>query len=144
MKKIRLFLESRKDYGVIFLRLIVGWRLIAGTWPYASQLKPMSEIKEYFIQIHLPVPLICAYLSVYAQFICGILYILGLWLRPAAFIMIINFTVAVIAVHLLDTIEKSFAAWVIMAASLLFLMNGAGKISIDDALKGQAGISGSR
>lgn len=132
MKKLNQFFESRKGYAVIFLRLVIGWRLIAGVWPYVSQSKPMSEVKDFFTQLHLPAPLLSAYLSVYTQFICGILFIIGLWVRPAAVVLIINFAIAIITAHLNEGIEKSFAAWIILAGSLLFLFNGAGKISLDN------------
>jgi putative oxidoreductase len=135
MKKLNHFFELRKAYGVIFLRLIVGWRLMAGAWNYVFQVKPISEVESFFTKLNLPAPLLSAYLSVYVQFICGLLFILGLWFRPAAIVMIINFTVAIIAAHLNDGIEKSFAAWVILAVSCFFLFNGAGKISIETRAK---------
>ena len=130
MKQLNMFFERRKEYGVAFLRCVIAWRLIAGVWPYAIHSKPISEVSEFFTQLHLPFPVVSSYLSVYAQFICGLLFITGLWVRPAAMVMIINFTIAIIAAHLNDGIEKSFAASAILAASVLFLCNGAGKPAI--------------
>ncbi|MEJ7625513.1 MAG: DoxX family protein [Ferruginibacter sp.] len=130
MNKISLYIDKGTGYAILFLRIIIGWRLIAGAWPFVMQTKPIEEIKEFFILVHIPFPLLSAYLSVYAQFICGILFITGLWLRPASFVMILNFVVAILAVHLYDGIEKSFAAWVLLAVSFFFLFNGAGKISL--------------
>ena len=131
MERLNKYFEKRKDYGAIFLRLVIGWRLIAGVLAYAIQSKPISEVSGYFTELKLPVPVAGAYLSVYAQFICGILFVIGLWVRPAAIVMVINFTIAILAAHLHDSVEKSFAAWVLLGASLFFLFNGAGKISID-------------
>jgi putative oxidoreductase len=135
MKKLNQFFELRKAYGAIFLRLVIGWKLIAGAWNYVFQVKPISEVEDFFTTLNLPAPLLSTYLSVYAQFICAILFIIGLWFRPAAIVMIINFTVAIITAHLNDGIEKSFAAWVILATSCFFLFNGAGKVSIETRLK---------
>jgi putative oxidoreductase len=135
MKKLNQFFELRKAYGVIFLRLIVGWRLMAGAWNYVFQVKPISEVEGFFTKLNLSAPLLSAYLSVYAQFICGLLFIIGLWFRPAAIVMIMNFTVAIIAAHLNDGVEKSFAAWVILATSCFFLFNGAGKVSVENRIK---------
>ena len=134
MKNLNRFFEKRKDYGIIFLRLVAGWRLIAGQWGYVNQSKPMSDVQAFFNSIHIPVPIISAYVSVYAQFICGILFVLGLWVRPAAIIMAFNFTVAVIAANLDKGIEKSFAAWILFAVSVLLMFTGAGKISLDERL----------
>lgn len=134
MKKSALYFEKRKAYGIIFLRLVAGWRLIAGQWDYVIQSKPMSEVQGFFEGIHIPVPMISAYVSVYAQFICGILFILGLWVRSAAILMIINFSVAIIAANLDKGIEKSFAAWILFATAILLLFTGSGKISIDERI----------
>ncbi len=135
MKKINQFLETGKEYSLLFLRLIISWRLIAGTWPYISSIKHISEVRDYFAALHLPLPSFSAYVSVYLQFICAILLTLGLWFRAAAVVMIINFTVAIIAAHLNDTIENSFSAWIILATSFFFLFNGAGNKSLDYKLR---------
>jgi putative oxidoreductase len=131
LKKLNNFFETKKDYGAIFLRVIIGWRLLAGVWPYVSQARSINEVKTFFIQLFIPLPLWSAYISVYVQFICGILVIAGLWIRPAALLMIINFSVAILAGHLNDGIEKSFAAWIILAASFFFLFYGPGKLAMD-------------
>jgi len=49
--------------------------------------------------------------------------------------MIINFIIAIVAAHLNDTIDNSFAAWIILAASIFLLFNGAGNISVDYRLR---------
>lgn len=134
MEKFNRFFEKRKGYGIIFLRLVAGWRLIAGQWLYVKQAKPMSDVQGFFESVHIPAPMISAYISVYAQFICGILFILGLWVRPAAMVMIFNFIVAIIVANLDKGIEKSFAAWILFASATLLLFTGAGKISIDNRL----------
>jgi putative oxidoreductase len=128
---INRFFEARKDYGPLFIRLVSGWRLIAGTWVYALMSKPIGEVEDFFRSLNIPAPLIFAWLAVYAQFACGILFIIGLWVRPAAIVMIINFSVALIAAHTGDPVKNSFSAWVLLAISLCLLFTGAGKISVD-------------
>ncbi|HEV7782301.1 MAG TPA: DoxX family protein [Chitinophagaceae bacterium] len=131
MKKFNRFFETKKEYGAVFLRLVIGWRLIAGVAAYATGTKPISEVSGFFTQLNIPAPSISAWLSVYAQFICGILFIIGLWVRPAALTMIINFSIAIIAAHTGDPVERSFAAWALLATSLFLLFHGAGKLSFD-------------
>ena len=132
MNRLNRFFEARKEYGPFFLRLVIGWRLIAGSWVYAFYNKPIAEVETYFSELHLPFPLLGAWLSVYAQFICGILFIPGCWTRAAAIVMIINFAVAILAAHLNENIQQSFQAWILLAASLFFLFHGPGKLSIDE------------
>ncbi|HYF30493.1 MAG TPA: DoxX family protein [Chitinophagaceae bacterium] len=131
LHRVNSFFNKRKDYGIIFLRLVIAWRLIAGVWPFVVRQKPVTGVISFFDSLHLPLPSVGANVSIYAQFICGILYALGWWMRPAAIIMIINFSVAIIAAHMKDAITDSFAAWAIWAASVLFLFTGAGKLSME-------------
>jgi putative oxidoreductase len=49
--------------------------------------------------------------------------------------MIINFIAALLIAHIGLTFEQSFDALMILAGSIFFLFNGAGKISVDDFLK---------
>jgi putative oxidoreductase len=131
------YFESRKDYGVIFLRVIIGWRLIDGTQDNVLSWERMIEFRNFLEQHHVAYPLVAATVSVYAQFICGILYILGLFMRPAAVIMIFNFIVALIIVHIGTTFLQSFEALMMLFGSIFFLFAGAGKISMDNWLQSQ-------
>jgi len=135
MKKTESIFEHGKDFGFFLLRLIAGWRLIAGTSSYVFLLKPISEVQAFFQQLQMPFPLLNAYISVYAQFACGLLFIIGLWIRPAAMAMIVNFTVAILAAHLHDPIVKSFSAWALLAMSMNLFFFGAGRISLQKLLK---------
>ncbi len=130
--KLNQFFESKKEYGAIFLRLVIGFRLVEGMWNIVFNWQQLVGIKDFFAQINLPVPMISAIVAVYAEFICGIFFIIGLWVREVALIMIINFIVAIAVVDIHNSFEEGFAAWVIIAASIFFLFYGAGKISIDE------------
>jgi putative oxidoreductase len=133
---------SNKDYGIFILRLVIGWRLIAGTWHLINSSESMSEVKDFFGQLSLPFPLISAYITVYAQFICGILFLTGLWFRTAGLIMVINFAVAIAVYDIHHSFDKAFPAWIILAGSLFFLLNGPGKFSIERAISKTADQTG--
>jgi putative oxidoreductase len=130
-KRLNEFFEPRKDYGVIFLRLIIGWRLVDGTQDNVFSWARMIEFRDFLEQQGVAYPLLAAVVSVYAQFICGLLYMVGLWVRPAALVMIINFIAALIIVHIGTTFQESFAALMMLFGSAFFLFYGAGKLSID-------------
>ncbi|MBT1701991.1 DoxX family protein [Chryseosolibacter indicus] len=132
--QLNLFFDKRKDYGAIFLRLIIGWRLIDGTQDNILSWHRMIEFKDFLQQHGVSYPLMAAWVSVYAQFICGSLYILGYLTRLAAIIMIINFLVALWLVHIGTTFQQSFDALMMLFGSVFFLYYGAGKLSIDNLL----------
>jgi putative oxidoreductase len=94
----------------------------------------MLEFKD-FLQLHgFPFPLFCAFLSVAVQFTGGVLFILGAFVRPVSLIILINFIVALVMVHVGDSYEQYYPALQLVAVSLFLLFNGAGKPSIDEWL----------
>jgi len=125
------FLERYKDYAAIFIRLIVGFHLAYGTQDNVLSYARMEEFAGFLQVRGVPFPLFSAFLSAYAQFICGILFILGLGVRYAALVMIINFVAALIIVHIGDTYPNMFPALMMLAAACFFLLHGAGKLSVD-------------
>jgi putative oxidoreductase len=137
LNKLNRYFDHRKDYGAVFLRIIIGWRLIHGTYDNVFGWERMLEFRDFLAQHGVPSPLLAANLSVYAQFFCGILYVIGLWVRPAAIIMIINFITALVIVHIGDTFLNTFDALMMLFGSVFFLFYGAGKISVDHWLTGR-------
>jgi putative oxidoreductase len=124
----------KKDFGVLILRLIFGFRLVEGMVTVLMN-KWIPGLADYFAANHIPFALASTYLAVYAELICGVLFIIGLWVRPAALIMVINFTVAIVFVDFRAGFEKGFPAWSILAVSVFLFCYGAGKISLDEKFK---------
>ena len=134
-KTIDRFFEKQKDYGVIFLRLVIGWRLIDGTQDNVFSWTRMLEFRDFLQHQGVVYPLVAAVVSVYAQFICGILYITGAFIRTAALVMIINFLAALYIAHIGASFQDSFDAIMMLSGSLFFLFYGAGKWSVDELRK---------
>ncbi len=126
------FFAARVAYGAFLLRLAVGIRLIYGTLDNVLSWERMLEFRDFLAGFGMPAPLVAAVVSVYAQFICGILFILGWQTRPAAFVMIINFLVALLLVHRQDTLIGAYPAISILAASVLLLFQGPGRPSVEE------------
>jgi putative oxidoreductase len=126
------FLDARKDYAIIALRMLIGWRLIDGTQDNVFSAERMLEFRDFLNHHGVIYPLIAAYLSVYAQFLCGIFFIAGAFMRLAAIVMVVNFIAALLIAHIGLTFEQSFDAWAMLAAALYFIFSGAGKISVDE------------
>ena len=129
------FLETYSGYAAIFIRLIIGFHLIYGTQDNVFSTTRMGEFAEFLRIRHVPFPLFSAFLSAYAQFICGILFIVGAVTRYAAAVMIINFIAALIIAHRGDAYPNIFPALMMLAAACFFLLHGAGRLSVDDLLE---------
>ncbi len=121
------------DVGLLLLRLVVGARLVAGTVDNVASWAQMEEFAAFLGGFGVPSPLAAAVVSVAVQFAGGILLALGAATRPVAALLAVNFAVALGLVHRADTVEGAFPAAVILAASVLFALGGAGRWSVDAA-----------
>ena len=131
------FLDKYKEYGVIFIRLTVGFHLIYGTQDNLFSYARMEEFAAFLGAHSVPFPLFAAFLSVYAQFICGILFIVGAFTRYAALVMIINFIAALVIAHTSDAYPNKFPALMMLAAACFLFVHGPGELSVDNKLKGR-------
>lgn len=128
----------RREYGALFIRLLVGYRLVIGTQDNVFSYERMLEFEAFLRANGFPFPLFNAFLSAYAQFLCGLLFIVGLWVRPAAAVMVVNFVVALAMVHVGLPFERNFAALTMLFGSAFLLFNGAGGASLDAWLQRRA------
>jgi putative oxidoreductase len=128
-------LEKHKEYGPLFLRLLLGSFLWWGTQDNVFSYAHMLEFKAFLQARGTPFPLAAAFLSAYAQFICGLLYIIGAFTRHAAAVMIINFVAAILIAHVGDSFRGMFPALVMLFGSCFFLLHGPGRLAVDEVLK---------
>lgn len=131
LRQVVSWLDRHRDYAASFIRLAVGTRLIEGTQDNVFSYARMLEFEQFLAANGTPVPLVAAFVSVYAQFICGALFLLGLWTRPAAAVMAINFVAALLIAHRATPFEVTWPALMMLAAALFFLFHGAGRPSVD-------------
>lgn len=125
-------IDKYKEYGVIFIRLIIGFHLIYGTQDNVFSYARMEEFAAFLSARGVPFPLFSAFLSAYAQFICGILIIIGAATRFAGAVMIVNFIAALIIAHIGDAYPNMFPALMMLAAACFLFIHGPGKMSVDD------------
>lgn len=114
--------EKLRKYADLFIRIPVGFHLTYGVWDNIISWDRMLEFKEFLTLHHFPLPLICAIVSVYAQFICGLLFITGYKIKYAAAVMIINFIIAILMVHLGDPYPNVFPAIMMLGGSIFLLL----------------------
>src|SRR3712207_2864433 len=91
-------LGRHRDLGPLALRLFAGTFLVYMSQDNVFDPARMAEFEKFLTQFGFPFPALAAPLSVYAQFTAGVLFLLGLFVRPAAAVMIVNFIVALVMV----------------------------------------------
>lgn len=131
MRRWTEWLDERKEYGIFWIRLTIGVRLIHGTADNVLSGAQMLEFRDFLEKLGTPFPLFSAHLSVYAQLICGVLFIAGLFFRPAAFVMVINFICAMLIAHRTGGYGPAGPALIMLFTSLGFLVHGPGKLAVD-------------
>jgi putative oxidoreductase len=119
------------DAALLVLRLFLGIVLIYGTQDNVFNHERMLEFRDFVAAHRFPAPLFSAYLSAYAQFICGILIVLGLMTRAAALVMVMNFVMALGMVHWGLPFTANISPLAMLFNSLCLVISGAGAHSGD-------------
>ncbi len=122
--------DNRGHLGLLFLRLFVGLRLVYGVLDNVLSWEHMLRFRDFLELNHFPFPIYSAVISVYAQFLCGMLIIFGILFRWASSIMIINFLVAMVMVHRGDSVEEMTTPLLLLFIHFFFALNGPGKYTI--------------
>lgn len=137
IQQVDRFLDTNKPIGILLLRIFIGCRLIYGVIDNILSWERMLEFSNFLQNNGFPFPTISAVLSVYIQFLGAIFILLGFKIRIASFLLIINFLVALIFVHLKanDTVEGMTPALAMLFGCLTFLFTGAEKISLENRYK---------
>lgn len=131
-------LERHGEVGALILRLFVAFVLVYGTADNVLSTERMLEFRDFLAERGTPFPLFSARLSVYAQFLCGLLIAAGLATRLAALVMAVNFVCAYVIAHLGQPVDANWAPILMFAASVFLLVHGLGALSADEALRRQS------
>jgi putative oxidoreductase len=130
--------EQRRECGALFIRLVFGFWLVYGTQDNVFDGERMIEFERFIAKHGFPFPVAGAYVSAYAQFICGILYLLGAAVRPAAAVMIVNFLFALAVAHRSTPLSADMPPLAMLAAACFLLFHGAGPLSVDERVARRA------
>ena len=131
MTTIGSWLDRRRELAPLLLRLFLAFVLMYGTADNVFSRARMIEFRDFLAANGFPWPLASAYLSAYAQFGTGILLLLGLWTRPAAAIVVVNFIVALAMVHVGAPFNANIAPLAMLVAAIFFVVYGAPRYSLD-------------
>lgn len=129
------YLDRMQPLGLLVMRLALG--VVMTAHGYHKLGGHMHEFAGYVASMGIPAWL--GYISVFTEFIGGILLIVGLFTRAAAFAITIDMVVAILKVHLKHGLLGQGGyefplALAALAFALIFF--GAGPIAIDAILGG--------
>src|SRR5467141_3179928 len=121
---------------LLFVRLYWGWQLAQSGW---GKLHHLSNVGEYFATLGLPMPAQMAVFIACIEFFGGIFLALGLASRITALVLTVNLTMAYLIgdrealLSFFSDPDKFIAAapFAFLLVSLIVLIFGAGKISLD-------------
>lgn len=123
------------DFALLLMRVFVGLFLIWGVWDNLTDPARMREFVEFLRKFHFASPEILARVSVYTQFLVGVAFILGLFTRWAGILCAINFVVAIVMVDRFGGMRGVFPAGCLVVIGLYLATHGAGRFSLDAAMK---------
>jgi putative oxidoreductase len=120
------------DWSSLILRLTFGLLMLSHGIP--KLMKLLNGTMEFADPIGIGVPASLA-LTVFAEVVCSVLIVIGLWTRLALIPLIITMVVATFIVHINDDLgTKELALLYLLSYCALFLL-GSGRFSIDAILK---------
>lgn len=128
-----------KSPFLLIVRLYWGWQLAQSGW---GKLHHLSNVAEYFGTLGLPMPAQMAVFIACVEFFGGIFLALGLLSRSTGFVLTVNLIMAyVIAdrealLSFFSDPDKFMAAapFIFLMVSLIVLIFGPGKISLDGVI----------
>lgn len=122
------------DISILGLRLVIGCFLIWGVWDNVIDPSRMAEFVRFLRSHGFVAPEISARISVWAQFGCGLAFMLGLAARWFGLLCAVNFLVALVMVDAQDGVRSAFPSTMLILFGLHIAASGAGMLSLDKRL----------
>ncbi len=132
MKLIPIFESQDKlnDLGLLLLRLTFGFSMAYGHgWGKLQQLFAGGEIQ--FMNFMGLGEEISLFLTVFAEFLCGVLLMLGLFTRAVAFPLLFTMLIAIFIIHFNDPFGKLEKAILYAIPFMVLMLMGGGRYSLD-------------
>jgi putative oxidoreductase len=121
---------------LLLIRLYWGWQLLESGW---GKLHHLEKVTDFFTSLGLPMPAQMAVFISCVEFVGGIFLALGLLSRLTALVLTVNLIMAYVTADrealfsIFSDPDKFYAAapYTFLVASLIVLIFGAGKFSLD-------------
>lgn len=129
LKPIKL--PASADWGVLILR--VGFSLLMLTHGYAKLQNLLAGDHSFADPIGIGEEL-SLYLTIFAEFGCSILLILGLFSRAVLIPLIFTMAVVLLVIHAEDPFDKKEHALSFLIVYVTLFLTGPGRFSVDSGL----------
>ncbi len=127
---MKLECEKFIALGLLWLRVLMGAGI--ATHGYSKIFTHgVEQFSQFVSKIGLPFPLFCSWLAALSEFVGGLLIVLGLGTRIAAFFIFVTMSVAAFIAHAGDPFSKRELALSYWTISLTLVFTGAGPFSLD-------------
>lgn len=127
--------EQATDIGLLIVRVFSGLALaLAHGW---GKVPPQPGFVGMIGGMGLPAPELFAWLAALAEFGGGLLLAVGLLTRPVSLLIAGHFMFVVFLAHAGDPFGRRELALFFFVVALLFMLAGAGRYSVDAALRGR-------
>lgn len=121
------------DIALLAVRLFIGFAMLSHGFPKLQMLLEGGDIKFFdFLGLG---PQISLGLTVFAEFVCSIFLILGLFTRIATGFLMFTMVVAGFFVHGADPFDKRELSFLYLTIYLFMMLLGAGKFSVDGMIE---------
>jgi putative oxidoreductase len=127
------WLNRFQSLGALVMRLVLGTIMVRHGYDHVIPSGSLYNFSHMVTHMHVPVWL--GYVSAFTEFFGGMLLIVGLLTRVAAFMTAIDMAVAIIKVHIHGGIigPNSFALpLALFAIALMLVFTGCGWLGLDD------------
>ena len=137
MKKITYNKSGAWHIVLLLVRIWLGYRLCGASYSSVVDIifhpKERAFFEKWFgEELHFPMPLVMAFLAKGAELLGGILVFLGLFTRPASWLIAFTMMIATLTANLGENfiIDGGFTISYFLFA-LILIYEGAGKYSLD-------------
>ncbi|HEX5843590.1 MAG TPA: DoxX family protein [Pseudomonas sp.] len=140
---LKTVLSTQAGYGLTLLRIVAGLTFAAHG---AQKLfgwfggYGLAGVGQWMESIGLAPGYLLALLAGSAEFFGGLALVIGLLVRPAAAVLAVTMLVAIVTVHLANGFFMSNNGYefalALLAISLAVMIEGAGKLSLDQRIAG--------
>lgn len=133
--------NATADAGLLILRVVVGLSMALAHG--LGKIPPSEGFVGFVGSLGLPAPGLMAWMAGISEFVGGLLLVVGLLTRPAAFFVAGTMAVALFGAHWNDLFgDGSFTnaepALLFFSVAVMFVLTGAGRYSLDALLSRRA------